>query len=160
MNHNHWLNIANHDLQPLIRHTTIWFTTTALSIAHHGELCWASGCQSYCVMLGNRMWIMVSYDGPVFGNHVLLYWANGYESWCVILSQWLWIIVSDVEPMAVNHGVLCWAEWLWIILWYAEPVVVNHCLLCWVCSCDSWFITMVHNQLLSITHYDSQPLAQ
>jgi hypothetical protein len=138
-------------------------------VVNHGVLCWASGCELWCVILSQWLWIIVSYD----------------------ICQWLWIMVCyavtvvgithhdsqplaqhstpwftttrsfithhDSQPLAfvVNHGVLCWAsgceswcvilrKWLWIMTSYAEPVVLNDGVLF----------------LLSITHHDSQQLAQ
>jgi hypothetical protein len=109
---------AHHDSQPLYQHTTWWFTTTGsayhtmiynhwFSINHHdsqplcysepvfvndSELCWASGCESWCVMLSELLWIMVCYDEPVVVNCVELCWASGCgcESCCDMLSRvWL-----------------------------------------------------------------------
>jgi hypothetical protein len=92
--HNHWLSIAHNDSQPQSQHNTPWFTTTgkyhnslwfttivyAEPVAVHlGVLCWASGCESWCVILG-----------------------SGCVTWCVMLSQWLWIMVIYTEP--VVHG--------------------------------------------------------
>jgi hypothetical protein len=98
MIHHHWHRIRRHNSQPLVQHK------------------WVS-----CV--------------------------NGCEWWCVMLSQWLWIMVSYIEPVTVNHGLLCYAS-----------------------GCESWWAMlstvrfsiahMIHNHWVSITHHDSQPLAQ
>ena len=105
--------------------------------------CWASGCESWCVILSQWLWIMVSYDEPVFVNHGDLWWASGYVSW-----------VCSTELMVVHHGVVCWAsdcesrsvilsQWLWIMLFYTEPVVVNHSVLCWAAiGCESWSLML------------------
>ena len=77
---------------------------------NHVVLCWASGCESVCVILRQWLWIMVYYSLPMVVNYVLLFWASGFESWWVMLSQWLWIMVCYSEPVVVNHGVLCWAS--------------------------------------------------
>ena len=72
---------------------------------NHGVQCWASGCESWCVMLSQWLWIMLSYGQPVVVSHGELCWANGCESWCVMLRQWLWIMVCYAEPVVVKHGV-------------------------------------------------------
>jgi hypothetical protein len=137
---------------------------------NHGELWWASGCESWCFMLSQWLWTMVNYTEPLVVNHGVLWWASGCESWWVMLSQWLWNMVCSAEPVGVNHGVLCWASG-WIMGCYAEPVVMYHGVLCWASRCESWCViliqwlwimvcTMFHNHLLIMTHHDSQPLAQ
>jgi hypothetical protein len=132
---------------------------------NHGLLCYASGCESWCVMLSQWLWIMVSYAEP-----------NSCESCCVILSR---VCLSYgvlcraigykwYESVVVNHGVLCWtsgceswcgmltkwlwimvcnaeqvvesfwvmlSQWLWVMVCNAEPVVVNHGVLCWASGC-------------------------
>jgi hypothetical protein len=109
-------------------------------VMNHGVLCWASGCESWCVMLcqGCESWCVML--------------CQGCESWCVMLSQWLWVMVCNAvpgvwimvcyaEPVVVNHGELWWGrgceslcvmlrQWLCIMVCYAEPVVVNHGLIC------------------------------
>jgi hypothetical protein len=77
MIHNHWLSITNHDSQQLVRHSTLWFTTTGLSLAHHDS-------QPFC----SGLWIMVYYAELVVVNHGLSYWTSGCESWFIMLSQW------------------------------------------------------------------------
>ena len=44
-----------------------------LVVVNHGVLCPASGCESWCVMLGQWLSIIVSYDEPVVVNHGMLY---------------------------------------------------------------------------------------
>jgi hypothetical protein len=141
---NHWLSIAHHSSQPLAQHYTPW-----------------SGCESWCVMLIKWLWIMVCNAEPVVVSHGVQCWANGCVSWCTMVSQCLLIMVCNSEPVVVNHGLLCCAkgcnlwdvmlcQWFWIVLCYTEPVVVNHGVL----------LTIVHNHWYSISHHDSQPLAQ
>jgi hypothetical protein len=137
-------------------------------VVNHGVLFWASGCESWCVILSLWFWIMVSYDGSVVVNHGVLFWASGCESWCVILSKWLWIIVCYAKPcgcewwcimlskMVVNHDVLSWAQWLGIMMCYAEPMVRNHGLLCCVSGCESWFVLL--SQWLWIMVYHAEPV--
>ena len=79
-------------------------------VASHSELCWTSGCESWCVMLCQWLWIMVCYAEPVVDNHGVLYWTSGCELCCVMLSQWLWIMVCYTEPVVVNHSVSYWAS--------------------------------------------------
>jgi hypothetical protein len=93
----------------------------------------------------------------------------------IMLSQWFWIIVCYAEQwLVVNHGVIWWAsgcEPLCAML--SQWVVLNHDVLCWASGCESfcamtsWFtttgteeLTMIHNHWLSISHDDSNPLAQ
>jgi hypothetical protein len=191
-------------------------------VVNHGVLYRASGCESWCVLLSQWLWIMVwyaasvvvnyvvlclwimaSYTEQVTMNHGLLYYASGCESWwvmlcqvceswCVMLSQWLWIMVIYAEPNSCEsccvilsrlcliygvlcraigykwyepvvgkYGVLCWpsdseswcvmlSKWLWVIVSYAEPVVVNHGVQCWASGCEllcvmlnQWLLFMV-----------------
>jgi hypothetical protein len=115
---------------------------------HFAELCLASGCESWCAMLSQLLWIMVRYAEPVVANHVVLCWVSGYESLCVMLSQWLWIIVSYAEPVVVNHDYT-----LWLTPTGSAKLTMTH----------NHLLTthiMIHNQLLRITPHDSQSLAQ
>jgi hypothetical protein len=63
-------------------------------VVNHGVLCWAGGCESWCVILSQWFWIMVCYVEPMVVNHVLLCWSSGSGSWFIMLSQWFWIMVS------------------------------------------------------------------
>jgi hypothetical protein len=184
--------IHNHFAQ----HSTSRYTTTELSIVYHDSqplaqnntpwlLWWASGCESWWVMLSQWLWIMVYHAEQVVENHGLSCWAivvnpgelccdSGYESWCAMLSQWFWVMVCNAEAEVVNHGVLWWASgcesWsvmlcqrLWIMVSYSEPVVVNHGVLWWAAwstTTGSDLHTMINNHWLSITHHNSHPLAQ
>ena len=120
-------------------------------LVNHGEVCWASGCES--------CWGMQS---QWFVNHGVLCCTNGRESWRVILCQWLRIMLCYTEsfvgnhdvkavPVGVNHVMLFWVirwesrcelsasryeswwvmlgHWLWITVCYAEPVLVNNCVM-------------------------------
>jgi hypothetical protein len=156
MINNHCLSIPHHDSQSLAQHNSTWFTTfgTAwqsmihshwLIIAHHvnhGVLFWNSGCESWCVILKQWLWIMVCYSGPVVVNHGVLCWASGCESWSVMLCKWLWIMVCYAGPVVVNHGVVCWDSG-------CEP---------WCAMLSQWL--WIINHWLSITPHDSQPLVQ
>ena len=115
---------------------------------NHGVLCWASRCESLRVMLSQWSWIMMCYSVPVGVSHGELCWARGWQSCCIILSQCcesLWAMLRVV----VNHGVL-WltiAIWtlcqlVWILLCYTEPLVVNDCELCWTSGCESWCVIL------------------
>jgi hypothetical protein len=147
---NHFLSITNNTSKELVQHNTPWFTTTGsvntpwftttcslssltiihnhwLSIIHHDSQPLASGCESWCVMLSQRLWIMVWYAEQVVVNHFEWWWASGCESWCVMLSQWLWIMVSYDEPVMVNHGVLWWDSGCesWCTM-HSQPLVHNN----------------------------------
>jgi hypothetical protein len=133
-------------------------------VVKHCELYWASGCESYCVML-RRM----------YGNHGVLCcarrWgsrcercANGCESCCAIMSQ----------SLEITMWTLC--QWLWIMLCYsrqeqiawnyhvhAVPVGVNHgefCLDIWCESCcailSKWlWIMAIHAVPVVVNHGES-----
>jgi hypothetical protein len=94
--HNHCLGRAHHDSQ----------YSVPVDI-NHVVLFWASGCESWWVMLLPWLWIMVCYSEPVVVNHGELWWACVCESWCALPKQWLWILVWHSEPVYVNHDVLC-----------------------------------------------------
>jgi hypothetical protein len=151
MIHNHWHIITHNDSQPLAQHSTPWFTTTGseqYTMIHnhwlnHGVLLWGSDCESWCAMLSQWLCIMVCYVEPVVVNHCVLCWASGCEWWCVMLSQWLLIMVCNTEPVVVNHGLLCCAKGC--ELWRVIP---------------SQWLPMIHHHWHSLTHHDSQPLAQ
>ena len=49
-------------------------------------LFWASGFESWWVMLSQWLWIMVCYSEPVVVNHGVLCWACGCESWWAIIE--------------------------------------------------------------------------
>jgi hypothetical protein len=107
------------------------------SIANHDSQSLAH-CESWCVMLSQWLWIMVCYTDPVVVNHVCYTEANSCESCCFILSR-----------LCLSYGVSCRAvgyEW-----YYNTP---------WFTTTGSTLHTMTHNYWLSITHHDSQPLAQ
>ena len=79
-------------------------------VVNYGVLCWTSGCESWCVMLSQWLWIIVCYTDPLVMYRGVLWWASGCESWCVILNQGFWIIVCYAESLVVNHGMLCWVS--------------------------------------------------
>jgi hypothetical protein len=92
-------------------------------VVNHWELWWASGCESWCVMLSR-----------VCGNHGVLCWTSGWESRCECCASGC-ASLCYAEPVVVNHSVLCCAsrcepwrvmrrQWLWIMLCYYVPVGV------------------------------------
>jgi hypothetical protein len=134
-------------------------------VVNHGVLCWASDCESLCVMLSQLLWIMVCYYERVVVNHGVLCWSSGCESWWIMLwkvvvnhdalpvcwAKWFGIMVCSVKlsgcelwcimprKVVVNHDVIpvCWTQWLGIMVFYAEPVIVNHGELCWASGYES-----------------------
>jgi hypothetical protein len=68
MIHNQWFRITHHDSQSLAQNN------------------WASGCESWGVMMSQWLWIMMCYAELVVIYHSVLFWANGCESWCVMLN--------------------------------------------------------------------------
>jgi hypothetical protein len=146
MIHNHCLRITHHDSQPLAQHNTPQCTTTGSNqwmwmidchavpkVVNHGDLCWASGCESWCVILSQWLWIMVWYARP-----------SSCESWCIMLSK-----------VVMNHDVVCWAQSLGIMMYYAEAMVVYNGVLCWASGCESWFVIL--SQWLWIMVWYSEP---
>ena len=119
----------------------------------HGLFCCAICFESWCVILWQLVWIMVSNVDPDVVNHRELCSASGCESCCVLLSQWF-----------MNHGVLyrakgfeSWCamliQWLWGILCHVEPVVVYHLVLCSASGWDSWCV-MLRQWLWIMVSYD------
>jgi hypothetical protein len=163
---------------------TPWFTTTGLAIhtmitihwhsithpeqmvVNHGVLYWAIGYESWCDILCQWLWIRVCYADLEVVNGGELHCASGWKSWCVMLCQWIVIMVCNARPVVVNHGVmtiiLCYAlMWFWIMVCYTEPSVTHHHSLLlgqhstpWFTTTGTEYHTMIHNQLLSITHHD------
>jgi hypothetical protein len=90
-------------------------------------------------LMSQWLWIMLFYAESVVVNHYVLFWASGCESWCAMLSQWLWVILSYAKPVIVTHHDS-----------HSLPQQTT-------CSA---LHTMIHNHWFSITHHNSQPLAQ
>jgi hypothetical protein len=134
-------------------------------VVNYGVLYWVSGCESWCIIRSQWLWIKVRFTVPVvvndgvlcwvngcelccamLVNHGELCWASGCESWFAMLCQWLshgelccarvWNMVCYAELVVVNHAVLYWSEWLWVMVCNAEPVVVKHGVLCWASGCE------------------------
>jgi hypothetical protein len=144
MIYNHSRSITNHASQPLVRHSTPWFTSTgsALNTMVHNH--WLRNF----FWVSQWLWIILCYAQPVVVNNGVLCWGSGCELWCVVPCQWLYIVLCYAEPVVVNHGVLCWAsgceswcamlsQWLWIMDCYDVPKVVYHFELCWASRCES-----------------------
>ena len=142
-----WI-IVCYDQPVIVNHR--WYAEPV--VMYHGVLCWDSGCESWCVMLSQWLWIMVCYAEPVVVNHGVLCWAS-----VVNYVEIVAVIMACYASMVVNHSVLCqpvmwmvcysasgceswcvcydepgcesWcamlSQWLWIMVCYDEPVVVN-----------------------------------
>jgi hypothetical protein len=137
------MGITHHDSQPLAQYSIPWFTTTGsalhtmihnhwISITHHASQTLVNH-GVLCWVSGCELWC------AMLVNHGELYWASGCESWFAMLCQWLWVMVSYSVP-----GV-------WIMVCNAEP---------WFTATGSALHSMIYNHWLSITHHNSQPLAQ
>ena len=143
-------------------------------VVNNDVLWWASGCEPWCDMVSQWLWIILCY---------------ACESCQIILSHWLWIMVCCAVPVVVSHGelysawcvhdgvicyangcdscsailirvvvnrsVLCWAsgcvswcvmlrQWLWIMVCHSETVIVNHGVLLWASGCESWCAILSH----------------
>jgi hypothetical protein len=81
---------------------------------NHGLLCYASGCESWWVML-----------------------CQGCESWCVMLSMWWWIMLCYTDPCGCESWCVMLSQSLWIMVCYTDPVVVNHVCYTEPNSCES-----------------------
>ena len=142
----------------------------------HCVLCWASDCESSCVMQSKWLWNIVCNAEPVTVNHRLLFWASDYESWCVMRSKLLWITVMYAEPVTVNQcalflasGCKSWkfCQWSWTMVMCTDSVAVNHVVFCWavvfndgeICwasGCDSLWTMLI--QWLRITVCYAEPV--
>ena len=49
-----------------------WCVTLNRVVVNHGELCFCSGCESWCAMKSQWLCIMSSYDEQVIVNHGVL----------------------------------------------------------------------------------------
>jgi hypothetical protein len=154
MSHNHWCSITPHNTQPEDQFNTPWVYTEPV-VVHLGVLYGVSGCDTWCVMLNQWLWIIVYHGEPLVLNHGELCWASGYESWSQTLAQhsnpWLTTTSSVLHTMINNHWLSIthydsqpltqhstqWSHWVWIMVCNAEPVVVNHGVLCWASGCES-----------------------
>jgi hypothetical protein len=115
-----------------------------------------SGCDSWCVVLSQWLWIIVCYAELVVVHHVCYAEPNSYESCYAILSLVCFrdgvscraIGCEWYEPVVGNCGVLCWTSgcetWcvimcklFWIKVCNAEQVVVSHGELCWASSSET-----------------------
>jgi hypothetical protein len=83
---NHLLSITHHDSQPLARDSSPWLKTTCSAL--HTQ---ASGCESWCVKLSQRLLMFVCYAEPVVVNHCELWYLtmihNHYPSMLIYDSQ-------------------------------------------------------------------------
>jgi hypothetical protein len=102
---------------------------------NHGEFYCASGCESWCVMLNQWLWIMLCY---------------ACDSWWVILSKWLWIMVCYAMPEVVSYDV----PGVWIMVCNAELVVVNHGVLCWAGGCESCVLCWTERLWIMLCYTD------
>ena len=107
----------------------------------HVVLFWASGCESWWIML----WKVVVNHGalPVgwaqwLGIMVCSVKPGGCDVFC--REKWLWIMMCYryAGPSGWEWWCVMPIQWLWIMFCYAEPVVVNHCELWWASGCESW----------------------
>ena len=57
-------------------------------VVNYGVLYEPSGCESWCAMLCQWLFIMMCIVEQVIVNHGEFYRSSGCESWCAILSQW------------------------------------------------------------------------
>jgi hypothetical protein len=158
--HNHLLGITHHDTQPLP------------VVVKHVVVCWSSGCESWCSILSQWLWIMVCYAEPVVVNYDVLCWTSqplaqhstpwftgtGSALHTMIHNHWLRIINHVWQPLAQHSSPVYYSEpngyewwfimmsqWLWIMVSYAEPVGINHGVLCWASGCESWCVMLRHS---------------
>jgi hypothetical protein len=120
MTHNHLLSITYQNPQSLQWLWVIVCYTEAV-VVNHGVLYWASGCDSWYVLLNQWLWIVGNDTEPVVVNHGVICWANGCESWCVMLSQWLLIMLCYAESQSMNHS-----HWLIIAYHDSQPLAQHY----------------------------------
>ena len=125
-------------------------------VVNHVELNWASGCDLWCAMLRQWLWIMVNNDEPVVVYHGALCWANGCDSCCVILNQGLWNIVCYAVPVVVRHVALFWLSGCESYCAKLRPMGVNHGVLCCASGREPWWVIL--GQRLSIMVSDTEPV--
>jgi hypothetical protein len=101
-------------------------------VVNHGVLCWTSGCESWCVMLSQWLWIMVT-------RCVLLSAITQTQS-AQYNTTWFTTARFNIAHMIHNH-------WLSIAHHDSQQLAQHY---------TPWFtITRI-----SIAQHDSQPLAQ
>ena len=146
-------------------------------VVNHGEICWASGWESWRIMLCQWLWIMLYYADPVIRNrdvnallvrvnHGELCCASGCKSRWAMLSQCLWIIVNCAEPVVLKHVELSWASGC-ESLCYAEPdvweswsVMLSQWLYIFVCYgepgvCELWWAMLSQWLWITLCYYVS-----
>jgi hypothetical protein len=141
--------VVNHDVQPVCwaQWLGIMVCYAEPGVVNHVLLCWASGCESWCVILRQWLFMMMCIAEQVIVNHGEIYCSSGCVSWCAMLSQWFWIMLC----YACEYWWVILRQWLWIIVWHSTP---------WFTTTASALHTMTYNHWLSIKQHDSQPLAQ
>jgi hypothetical protein len=130
-------------------HAPLWIKVCYSDPVVVNHVCYTepNSCESCCFIL-SRLCLShgvscraVGYEwqASVVVNYAVFCGASGLESWCVMLNQWLWIMVS----------LLC--QWLWKSALYKTT---------WFATVRFSIAHMIHNLWVSITHHDSQTLAQ
>jgi hypothetical protein len=112
MINSHWYSKTHLDSKSLPQQYTSWLTTTGsvvnyavlcLSImvsyiepvtVNHGLLCYASGCESWWVMLCQRLWIMACYSEPVVVNHDVLLSITHHDSQPLVQHSTPWLTTT------------------------------------------------------------------
>jgi hypothetical protein len=139
-------------------------------VVNHGELWWASVCESWCKMMSQWLCIVVCYAEsiPQAQHNTPWFTTTGPSKHTIIHNLRLNITHHDSQPLdqhstpwfiatgSVNHCVLCcgngcesWfimlSQWLWIVVYHVEPVIVNHSELFWASSYESWCAMLIQN---------------
>jgi hypothetical protein len=143
-----WLCIVVYHVEPVI--------------VNHGVLFWVSGCESWCAMLSQWLWIMVSitsHNSQPLTQHYTPWFTTFGRAWqSMIHNHWLRITHNESQPLAqLNttwlsttgsaYGLLYCAkgcelwrvtlsQWLSVMVCYTEPVDVTHGEIYCASSCE------------------------
>ena len=148
---NQWLWIMVCYAEPVVDES--WCVMLRPVVVNHGVLCWASGCESWCVILSQWFWTSETVVCVLYGvlclsqwlfmlcySDGVLCWASGCESWLLYYAEpvivnhgvlCLFVNHCVILPVVVNHGVVMLSQWLWIMVCYAEAV-----------CCESWCVIL------------------
>jgi hypothetical protein len=147
-------------------------------VLKHCVLCWASDCESSCVIRSQWLNMIHSHSRSIthHNSHPLdqhnSKWFTATDTVWLTMAHDQWLrqyshnLVCYRELVVVKHCVLCWpsgsealcvmlSQWLLIMVCYIEPVVVKHCVLCGAHPLDQhnskWF-TATDTVWLTMAH--------
>jgi hypothetical protein len=131
----HWFIITNHDSNDsccAMMNQWLWIMDcyAVPKFVNHGELCWASGCESWCGMLSQWLWVMVCNAEPEVVNHGVLWWMI-HKHWAQHSISWftttlLSIIHHDSQLLGLAYHTLIHNHWLRITYHDWQPLAQNN----------------------------------